>query len=175
MVALLNVFRAEVLIGLWLIRILARLFVRSWRNASPDPKHPFPWALSAQDRREAYENMMGLSYFGMSVLGVGGGLVFGVSARALGFPTILEFLGYLAVAAPCTVTLIAYFVVRHRLARIKDRSDGHESVGVAWEVDIENNPRVLIGASLSGLAASAILAFLLLIILPDPSTWVQSG
>jgi hypothetical protein len=172
MVAVLNVFRTEVLLGLWLVRVMARLAVRSWRSAFPDPDKPFPWALVAHDRREAYENMMGLSYFGMSVLAVGGGLIFGIPARHFGFPPVLEFLGYMAVATPCMVTLIAYLVVRLRLSKTRESSVPSRVGEVAWEVDVEKNQRVLFAASLSGISVAAILAFLLLVALPDPSTWV---
>jgi hypothetical protein len=168
--AVLNVFRTEVLIGLWLVRTLARISVRSWRESFPDPKKPFPWAIVAHDRREAYENMLPLSYFGMGVLGVLGVLLFGAPARLLGFPAILELLGYMAVAVPCLVTLMAYFNVRMRLNKLRDSANAPAGK-VSWDVDIEQNRGVLLGSSICGIVIAALVACAFLVLLPDPSTW----
>ena len=171
LIAVLNVFRTEVLLGLWLIRVVARFVVRSWRDSSPDPLLPFPWATVVADRQEARDSILQLSYFGMSALGVLGILAFGIPARLLGFPVILVFLGYLAWLAPCAVVVVAHLTVQRTLSLVFDLANPPPAGQSPWELDIEKNPRAFLGASLWGLAVSVVVALALTAWLPHPSTW----
>ncbi|MFI8525663.1 hypothetical protein ACIGB8_14515 [Promicromonospora sukumoe] len=169
MAAALNIFRTEVLLGLWLIRVVARFVVRSWRHSFPDSGLPFPWATVVADRQDARDSILQLSYFGMSALAVLGVLAFGIPARLLGFPAILVFLGFLAALAPCAVVLVAHLTIRRTL----DRAFAAPALAeqVPWELDVEKNPRAFLAVSLWGLALSVVVALALTAWLPHPSTW----
>jgi hypothetical protein len=169
LIAVLNIFRAEVLLGLWLIRVVARFAVRPWRDSFADPSLPFPWATVVADRQDARDSILQLSYFGMSALAVLGGLAFGIPARLLGFPAILVFLAYLAVLAPCAVVVVAHLTIQQTLDRVFAVSPPAEQS--PWGLNVEKNPRAFLAVSLWGLAASVVVALALTAWLPHPSTW----
>ncbi|MFI2362547.1 hypothetical protein [Promicromonospora sp. NPDC019610] len=167
----LNIFRTEVLLGLWLIRVVARFAVRSWRDSFPGPGSSLPWATMVADRQEARDSILQLSYFGMSALCVLGILAFGVPARLLGFPVIFTFLGYLAALAPCAVVAVAHLTVQRTLSLAFDIADPPPAGESPWELDVEKNPRAFLGVSLWGLSVSVVVALALTAWLPHPFTW----
>ncbi|MCK0115838.1 hypothetical protein MWU57_02235 [Isoptericola sp. S6320L] len=161
-----NVFRMEVLISLWTLRLIAKRLVPSWRHAHADGETPFAWSSVARDPEQAYRTMLDLAAFGMVMIGASGLLVVGFAVRVLDFPWYLEPLQYWVVLAPVVVALTSSAVIYYRLRKL------HAASGSPTRsVDLEGDPNFMIGSSIAGLVLAGIISVALSVALPNPSTW----
>lgn len=150
--AALNIFRLEILLGLWLLRRIERM-VPSWREGLQDSDTSFSWS-SVGDRRQAYESMVPMSGFGTAVLSLVAALALMIPARVLGFPPALLYLAVWVPASAVLAPACAYIAIKWQLSRTGPnvQKDG------PWETDIERNRMVMLWPSVIAIGAAAIVA-----------------
>jgi hypothetical protein len=167
MMRFVNIFRIEVLISLWTLRLIAKRLVPSWRHAHADGETPFAWSSIARDPEQAYRTMLDLAAFGMAMIAILQVLIIVPSVKALGVPWYLEPLIYWSVSAPLFVALLSSAVIYHRLGELKRATNGSPT----GSVDLEEDPHCMIGSSIAGLVLAGIISVALSVVLPNPSTW----
>lgn len=173
---LVNVFRWEVLVGLWFRRTLMRNLLRSSRDRevarilrSREGKELFSFRRIVGSRAEAVVVMAYLSFAGCAAGTLIAGSLMG-AARVLGFPSWLVFLTYFVGLCSWVTMMLGYGIGRLGPTPPENLSPEY-SGDIGADFDVENNPRVGIGVSVCGIALSLAIAGLLFVHLPYPSTW----
>lgn len=159
-IAVVNIFRWEVMATLAFLRVISRWFVKSWRASFVDQGRPFAWDALASDLRGAYQAMAELAPYGAVFMAIVSSLVVAVPASLIGFPLWSQILSAWAVSSPFVVCIFGTatsWIVRRGASRREARNELDVS---AWEFDIERNPRVMFLPSVFGSFVSLVLSIM---------------
>lgn len=173
--AILNVYRWEVLAGLWLRRRFMRLMLRSAGDREVvgmmrrNERDLFSFKALVGSRYYAVLLMTYSSFTGAAVGVILSGILAAVS-RATGFPGVLTFLSFFV--GLCSWGTMAIGLAVAKLGPIPAENPDPEYNGdIGWDYDVEGNPRVGLGISVCGIGISLLGAWLMVTYLPHPSTW----